>query len=86
MRLFIIASLAFTLAACASPSAPPAVVAAADPNAPLCHREVPTGSNVWHTVCVSPSAAADNQRAVSEVQDKVQHSPAIKAGYTLGND
>ena len=85
MRPFIIASLALTLASCASP---PATVSAADPNAPLCHRETPTGSNVWHTVCVSRSAGtvADDQRAVSDLQDKVQHSPATKGGSTLSNN
>jgi hypothetical protein len=88
MRLLIIASLAFTLASCASTPAPPTTVSAADPNAPLCHRETPTGSNVWHTVCVNRSAdtVADNQRAVSDMQDRVQHSPAVKAGNTLSND
>ena len=88
MRPFIIASLALTLASCATPPAPPTTVSAADPNAPLCHRETPTGSNVWHTVCVKPSAdtVADNQRAVSALQDQLQHSPAVKAGSTLGGN
>ncbi len=89
MRLFIIASLAFTLAACASqPEPPTTVAAAADPNKPQCHRETPTGSNVWHTVCISHAndPLADNQRAVSDLQDQVQHSPAVKAGHTLTND
>ena len=88
MRPFIIVSLVLTLASCASPPAPPTTVSAADPNAPLCHRETPTGSNVWHTVCVSRSAdtVADNQRAVSDLQDKVQHSPATKGGSTLSNN
>ena len=88
MRLLIIASLAFTLASCASPPAPPTTVSAVDPNAPVCHRETPTGSNVWHTVCVRPSAdtVADNQRAVDAWQNQVQHSPAVKAGRILSNN
>ena len=89
MRLFIIASLAFTLAACASQPAPPTTVATADPNKPQCHRETPTGSNVWHTVCVTTSSndpLADNQRAVTDLQDQMQHSPAVKAGRTLTNN
>ena len=53
MRSSIIAMLTLALAACAS-SEPPTAVSATDPNAPVCHREVPTGSNVWHTVCASP--------------------------------
>ncbi len=84
MRLLIIASLAFALASCA---APPTTVAAADPNAPACHREVPTGSNVWHTVCVQhDDSGTDTRRAVSDLQDQMQHSPAVKAGHTLNND
>jgi hypothetical protein len=83
MRPFVFATLTLLLAACASP---PTEVAAAGPNAQSCHREVPTGSNVWRTVCVDPQLAADNQRAVDQVQDKVQHSPATRAGTTQGGD
>lgn len=86
MRHSIIASATFALTACASQPSVPTTVSAADPNAPICHREVPTGSNAWHTVCTRPSADAENRRAVSEVQDKVQHSPATKAGATLSNN
>jgi uncharacterized lipoprotein YajG len=83
MRPFLVATLTLMLAACASP---PTEVAAANPNAQSCHREVPTGSNVWHTVCVDPQVAADNQRAIDQVQDKVQHSPAVRAGTVQGGD
>ena len=79
--------LILTLAACASHQPPAAsVVSSVDPDAPVCHREVPTGSNQWHTVCVRPSSDAEKQRAVTDLQDKVQHSPATKAGTTLGNN
>lgn len=87
MRLFIFASLALTLASCAVPPAAPTTVAAADPNAPLCHRETPTGSNVWHTVCTKPDdSGTDTRRAVSDLQDQMQHSPAVKEGHTLTNN
>jgi hypothetical protein len=81
MRPLLAATLPLMLAACASP---PSEVAAADSQAQSCHREVPTGSNVWRTVCVDPQVAADNQRAVDQVEDKVQHSPATRAGTIQG--
>ena len=86
MRPWMITAATLALTACASPAPAPTTVSAADPDAPVCHREFPTGSNVWRTVCTRPSTDAQNQRAVSDVQDKVQHSPATKAGATLGNN
>ena len=83
MRPILVATLTLMLAACASP---PTEVAAADPAVQSCHREVPTGSNVWRTVCVDPQVAADDQRAIDRVQDTVQHSPATRAGTTQGGD
>ena len=85
MRPFIIAAMALALAACASPPAPVplAVASAADPDAPVCHSEIPTGSILPHTVCVSRHASdAANQRAVSDLQDQVQHSPATRQNAT----
>jgi hypothetical protein len=79
MRPFIIATMTLALAACASPP-PLATASAADPNAPVCHSEIPTGSNLPRTVCVSRHAADANQRAVSDLQGQVQHSPAIRPG------
>jgi hypothetical protein len=47
---------------------------------------VPTGSNVSRTVCVDPQVAAYKQRAVDQVEDKVQHSPATRAGAMQGGN
>jgi hypothetical protein len=71
------------LAACASP---PTQVAAADPNTQSCHRELPTGSHLWRTVCADPQLAADNQRAVDNMQEQVQHSPATRPGTIQGDN
>jgi len=86
MRPFLIATLALAVAACASSPPPLTIASAADPNAPVCHSEIPTGSILPRTVCVSPpesrSADAANQRAVNDLEDHVQHSPATRAGTT----
>lgn len=86
MRRFLAVAVTLALAACAATPSP-APLAAADPKAPACHRETPTGSNVWHTVCTHPQDSdADNQRAVVQAQEMVQHSPAVRAGAKLGSN
>ena len=87
MRPFITATVTLALAACASPplSPTPTTVSAADPDTPVCHSEVPTGSILPHAVCVSRNASDANQRAVSDLQDQVQHSPATKPNATAAN-
>ena len=89
MRPFLIATLALAIAACASPPPPPpppvTTASAADPNAPVCHSEIRTGSIIPHTVCVSKSADAANQRALNDLEDHVQHGPATRLGTTQAN-
>lgn len=87
MRTLFAATLALAVAACASPPpAPVTTASAADPNAPVCHSEIPTGSILPRTVCVSApaskSADAANERALNDLQDHVQHSPATRPGTT----
>jgi hypothetical protein len=87
MRPFIIAAVTLALAACASPPPSPALttVSAADPDTPVCHSEIPTGSILPRTVCVNRASDAANKRAVTDLQDQVQHSPAVRAGTTTAN-
>ena len=94
MRPFVIATLTFALAACASPPPAPTLTtaSAADPNASVCHSETMTGSNLPHTVCVNRQATdsadasvAADRRAVTDLAQQVQHSPATRAGAAPAN-
>lgn len=81
----IAALLAVAVAGCASSPTPPAdqkvaaSPAATDAPKQVCHRELPTGSNIPVTVCEAAMSEAERQQQNANIQNQIRSQIQPKA-------